>query len=85
MTMENFEMLLLEKICLNKTFSFIMHHNFCTKYGHFGHFGYSHIVTKEHYDSSWLGVLYKVAGLTGPSLGNLAFFVPEVRYRGIAQ
>ena len=42
-------------------------------------------MTKEHYDSSWLGVLYKVAGLTGPALGNLAFFVPEVRYRGIAQ
>ena len=43
------------------------------------------IVTKEHCDSSWLGVLYKVAALTGPALGNLPLFVPEVRYRGIAQ
>ena len=29
------------------------------------------IVTKEHCDSSWFGVLYKVAVLTGPALGNV--------------
>ena len=43
------------------------------------------VVRQECYDSSWLRVLYKVAALTGPALGNLSFFVPEVRYRGIAQ
>jgi hypothetical protein len=78
MTMVNLKMLQLEIICL-KTYYLLCIIIFVQN------MDILVIVTKEHCDSSWLGVLYKVAVLTGPALGNVPFFVPEVRYKGIAQ